>query len=310
MKPNELLFWLSARRQGSWTQFRSVVQELHEAEYDSETGESATFDEGNLPFYQQLRSDFERLAHVEFFAGGCEKGWRVAPPTLAAHSVPGGVRAVLCGARSPALLERALHIDTCEQINVDGVPQVIRYTASSLSSLEQAAIQIGAHFQVDAPLAILSYLVPCDLPARGSPEAEFPVGADWRIREFDTSIFRWRITDRERARSVRTGLFEFQLYNQWRYFLRWNNATFERPRAIALYTLLRRYPGEILHYEPTTKQLSLPGACRPSGLLERALVLCSGFPPAFDRLTTRLIYREVPSEIAHFAAELLRQRLT
>ena len=28
MGPNELLFWLSARREGSWPQYRSAVEEL------------------------------------------------------------------------------------------------------------------------------------------------------------------------------------------------------------------------------------------------------------------------------------------
>ena len=98
MKANELLLWLSARREGSWQQFRAAVEELH-----SDDGETGTEDNDEFPLHQQLRLDLERLAHVEFFARDCEKGWRIAPPTLAAHPVLDGVRGVLCGARSPAL---------------------------------------------------------------------------------------------------------------------------------------------------------------------------------------------------------------
>ena len=97
MKANELLFWLSARREGSWRQFRAAVEEIHAAENDID-GDGITSPDDTFPLYQQLRLDLERLAHVEFFAKGCEEGWRVAPPTLAAHPVDGGVRAVLCGA--------------------------------------------------------------------------------------------------------------------------------------------------------------------------------------------------------------------
>lgn len=311
MKPNELLFWLSARREGSWQQFREAVEELHSAGGDSENGGSPMLDDGEFHLDQRLRLDFDRLGHVEFFARGCEGGWRVTPPTLAAHPVSGGVRAVLCGARSPALRERAIRIGEdvdCEVLDSDDVPQVIRFVASHISALQQLATQVGAHFQADAPLAILSHLPPCDPPSPGSKQAEFPVGADWRIREFDALSFRWRTTDRQRAETARTGLFEFQLYDRWRYFLRWKGGTFERPRAVALYALLRRRG--LLGYDSRTHTFSLPGSCRPPRLLERALVLCSGIPPSFEPMTARLLYSDVPPDIAHFAAELLRQRLT
>jgi hypothetical protein len=308
------LFWLSARREGSWQQFRAAVEELHSTEGDYEENGNATTDEAEFPLHQRLRLDLQRLGHAEFFAYSCEEGWRVAPPTLAAHPVPDGVRAVLCGARSPALRERALQVGEeidCEVEALDSyaVPQVIRFITPNISTLQQVATQIGAHFQADAPLAILSHLPPCDPPSLGSEHAEFPVGADWRIREFDAVNIRWRTTDRQHAQTARTGLFEFQLYDRWRYFLRWKGGTFERPRAVALYALLRRHPG-LLGYNPRTCMLSLPGTCPPPQLLERALVLCSGFPPSFDRPTARLTYRDIPPDIAHFTAELLRQGLT
>jgi len=315
MRPNEILFWLSARREGSWQQFRAAVEELHSTEGDSESDESAAPGEVEFPLHQRLRLDLERLGHAEFFACGCEKGWRVAPPTLAAHPVlGGGVRAVLCGARSPALRERALQVGEkvdCEVETLDprDAPQVIRFVAPHVSALQQAAAQVGANFQADAPLAILSHLSPCDPPSHGSEQAEFPVGADWRIREFDAVSICWRAADRQRAQTARTGLFEFQLYDRWRYFLRWKGGTFEWPRAVALYALLRRRPG-LLGYDPPTRTLSLPGFCRPPQLLERALALCSGFPPSFDPTTARLTYSDIPPDIAHFTAELLRQRLT
>jgi len=314
MKPNELLLWLSARREGSWQQFRVAVEELHSTESDSASYGSATSGEVEFPLHQKLRLDLERLGHVEFFACGCEKGWRVVPPTLAAHPVSGGVRAVLCGARSPALREQALQVGEkvdCEVEVLDpyGVPQVIRFVAPSISALQQVATQVGAHFQADAPLAILSHLLPCDPPSRGSEQAEFPVGADWRIREFDALSLRWHTTDRQHAQSACTGLFEFQLYGPPQYFLRWKGGTFEMRRAVALYVLLRRRRGLLL-YNAQASTLSLPGSCRPPRLLERALVLCSGIPPSFDPATVRLTYANIPPDIALFAAELLRQGLT
>ena len=308
MKANELLLWLSARREGSWQQFRAAVEELH-----SDDGETGTEDNDEFPLHQQLRLDLERLAHVEFFARDCEKGWRVAPPTLAAHPVPGGVRAVLCGARSPALRERVLRAAEklgCERLDSPGVPEVIRLVAADAPALTEAASKAGVHFQPDAPLAILSHLPPCDPPMRGSKQAEFPVGVDWDIHEFDESNLAWRQTERRHTQSARVGIFRFRIrYQRSRYFLRWTRSTFELPRAIALYTLLRRSRRNLLRYNASARTIRLPAICRPPQLLERALVLCSGLPPIYDAGTASLTYIDVPIVIASFAAELLGQSL-
>ena len=308
MKAYELLLWLSARREGSWQQFRAAVEELH-----SDDGETVAEENDEFPLHQQLRLDLERLGHVEFFAHGCEKGWRVAPPTLATHSVPGGVRGILCGARSPALRERLLCAAEklgCETRDFPGVPEVIRLAAADAPALTQAVSKAGVHLQPDAPLAILSHLPACDPPPRGCRQAEFPVGVDWDIHEFDDSNLVWRKTERGHAQTARVGVFRFLFrYQRPRYFLRWVRSTFELPRAIALYTLLRRSRRDLLRYDAPARTLRLPAICRPPQLLERALVICSGLPPVYDAATARLTYADVPMEIASFAAALLHQPL-
>ena len=309
MKANELLFWLSARREGSWQQFRAAVEELH-----SDDGETGAEENDEFPLHQQLRLDLERLAHVEFFAHDCEKGWRVAPPTLAMHRVPGGgVRGILCGARSPVLRERLLRAAEklgCETRDFPGVPEVIRLAAVDAPALTQAVSKAGVHSQPDAPLTILSHLPACDPPPRECRQAEFPVGVDWDIHEFDESNLVWRKTERGHAQTAHFGVFRFLIrYQRPRYFLRWSRSTFELPRAIALYTLLRRSRRDLLSYIAPRRMLRLPAICRPPQLLERALVLCSGLPPIYDAGMASLAYGDVPKKIASFAAELLRQPL-
>jgi hypothetical protein len=303
VRANELLLWLSARREGSWQQFRAAVEELHSA--DSQA------DDNEFPLHQQLRLNFECAAHAEFFERDSKYVWRVAPPVLAAYSTPSGFRAVLCGARSPALRERVLRVGQacgCETVVRRGVPEVIRLVAGKIDALSHAAAQAGVYFQRDAPLAILSHILPCNPPTRRSEQSVFPTGESWRIREFDAVALRWRAVDRQRAQAVRAGVLEFSLYDDWRYYLRWSGGTFKLPRAIALYALLRHHRG-LLRYDEQTRALNLPGTCRPPRLLERALVLCSGFPPSFDRATSRLTYADVPPNLARFAAQLLRQPL-
>jgi hypothetical protein len=64
-----------------------------------------------------------------------------------------------------------------------------------------------------------------------------------------------------------------------------------------------------LRFDRKERHLSLPAIFRPPLLTERALVLCSGFPPFFSvvRGWPTLTYREVPEEVAGMAAEVLRQ---
>lgn len=306
MRANELLLWLSARREGSWQQFRQAVEQLH-----SSDGEANSENSDEFPLHQQLRLDLERLAHVEFFATDWEDGWRIAPPTLATHSVLGGVRGVFCGARSPALRERMVRAAekfNCEVRDSFGVPEVIRVVAPEASALAELAAQTNLLFQQDAPLAILSHLPPCDPPSRARSQSEFPQGADWIIHEFDATNLAWRKIERRETQALRFGVLRFLIHFQRpRYFLRWKGATFEMPRAVALYVLLRRHRRDVFRYNREVATISVPAICRPPRLLERALVLCSGLPPTYD--AARVTYSDVPPEIARFAAELLRQPL-
>ena len=101
MTPNELLLWLSARKEGSWLQFRTAVDALELAERADAPEEDAA-----LPLHQRIRYNLERLGHLEFDAAGCEDGWRVVPPALAISQYGNKTTGVLCGARTPKLLER------------------------------------------------------------------------------------------------------------------------------------------------------------------------------------------------------------
>jgi len=312
LKANELLLWLSARSEGSWREFRAAVEELHLAEDLEAVGEQE-LEHGGFPLHQQLRLNMDRLGHVEFFACDCKEGWRVVPPTLA---ITGGLndwRGVLCGARSDRLLEHFGSMTSHLQVEVipqADAPDVYRVFACDKEELAKVCEQSGLLFQSDAPLAILSYLPSTDPFSRNGPTVEFPLGADWVIHEFLPEDLIWRKVNRADANSARTGFFRFTIYFQRpRYFLRQRGRTFELPRAVGIYALLRRRRRNVLRYDGNSRSLILPAACRPPRLLERALVLCSGLPPTFDAREWRLTYAQVPEDIARLAARLLRQDL-
>src|SRR4051794_4246048 len=110
MKANELLLWMSARREGAWQQFRTAVEQLHlSGARDEQTPaqDDANGDRWNgLPLHQDLRLNLERYGHVEFFDGAGVSAWRVTPPSLAATRYGDRWLAVLAGARTTQLMER------------------------------------------------------------------------------------------------------------------------------------------------------------------------------------------------------------
>src|SRR5439155_19382895 len=111
MNANALLLWMSARREGSWQQFRAAVEELHfgdGATAGAEEDDDAP-DQFALPLYQSLRLNLQRLGHAEFFAGAGAAEWRVAPPSLAVTKHARGWLGVFAGARSDKLLQRLHH---------------------------------------------------------------------------------------------------------------------------------------------------------------------------------------------------------
>src|SRR5207253_307757 len=136
-----------------------------------------------LGVYQRLRLNFERLGHAEFFAKGCEGGWRVAPPVIATSGQPGRWMGILCGARSCRLLARmqaaatgraALHIE-----QQDGAPLIHQFAATDNAALVAIAAEAGLYLQPDAPLAILSSL-PFVVDHTLRQKEELPLGPGWQ----------------------------------------------------------------------------------------------------------------------------------
>jgi hypothetical protein len=319
VKANELLLWMSARKVGTWNQFRGAVESLHlpddapgegeegEDQEDVDTGQERT----GLPLYQQLRLNLQRLAHAEFFARDCDGGWRVAPPVLAIREAGTlGWHGILCGARSPALAARlqqaaagnaAVHAE-----ELDGAPTLRRFEADR-ATLARLAAQAGVHLQADAPLAILGSLPPVSrrtLPRPGS----LPVGRDWTFERFSADKLSWSEASREEAISASEGLFRCRFRQQWLHFLCIRGQAYEmRQGQLGKYHLLHRRRCRVLRYDLAAQQLSMPASCRPPLLLERALILFTGKLPLFDPQMTRLTYAGIPPLAARIAARLLGQ---
>ncbi|MBI3785209.1 MAG: hypothetical protein HY270_17595 [Deltaproteobacteria bacterium] len=313
MSLDHILLWLSAKGQGSWSQFRAAVEELHSQENTSlpdepgDEGEHAGAD-SDLPLYQRVRFTLQRLGHVEFFAGQTEKSWRVVPPAVAFAS-DASVSGLLCGARSPALFERLDQIDDVEVLasQVEGMPQLVLVRGATQCMVCERAATIGFRIQRAAPMTILSAI-----PSVRDPVAwhrsSIPETPGWLVHRFSVSRRQWVEVPPADARSAQMGLFRFIMKHQRFYYLRWRNDSYQVPVQVGKYAILRKRRG-IIAYDAGHQVLSTPAVFRPPLLMERAVILCSGRLPQFDAPSGRVEYSEVPHHVAQFAAQLLQQEI-
>ena len=149
MAMNALLLWMSARQSGSTGSFRSKVTELGLTRARSA--------------HRVVQWNLEKLGHAEFGQASAGTGWRVAPPILAAGDPMRSPSAVLCGARTPALLDRLSSGDVRKrrQIQSEG-PDIVEIEAPSARALEGCAARASIEVQWNAPLAILVCCAPPD----------------------------------------------------------------------------------------------------------------------------------------------------
>ena len=311
MSANALLLWMSARRQGSWQQFRAAIEELHLGESDDLLGgeDDETRDQFALSLYQTLRFNLQRLGHAEFFAGAGGADWRVTPPSLAVTQLARGWLGILVGARSQALMQR-LNVSSgpasLEMLPYPGYPDQILIVGGDKSAVNAVAERAGLLIQNDAPVALLKSLPPIDDAYERYP-AQLPFGADWRIDRFSSENLAWRSATIDDAASVSGGLFRFSLRHQRHMLFCMRGAAFRIPGQVGKYLVLRikKTRRQVLHYNGQNRMLAVPASCRPPFLIERALVLCSGSPPSYkDGI---LHYTGIPENIAAIAAALLRQ---
>ena len=318
MSLNDLLTWMSARGSGSWAQFRAAVEELHlEPGATGENGENTdNATASDLPIYQAVRLNLQRLAHVEFFSTA-EADWRVVPPTLAVHNEDDQWVGVLCGARPPDLRDRiGQGAVTWESQVAPSMPDRIRLVAADVAALEITARRAGVHIQMQAPISLLAAIPPVDDPRSRVP-ATAPAVPGWTIERFVVSSLHWTTRAQADQRDLefrdleqcRTGLFRLRMKYQRLHYLRWRGRTYTVHVQVGKYAVLRqRRVRGLLQYDPSRSVLSVPVSCRPPLLIERALILCTGLLPGLDKATGRLQYR-LPYKVARLAAGLLRQEI-
>ena len=305
-----LLLWLSAKGQGSWSQFRGAVEELCSGQDNGaleadDDGQRTAYAGSDLPLFQRVRFALERLGHVEFYSNELGQKWRVVPPALALLPRRPG-EGVLCGARSPNLLHRLDREFEVDRVAAIGMPDRIVVTGSP-DAVALGAARLDLLVQPDAPTTILSAVPGARDTATWLPMA-LPENPGWAVHRFSSSHVSWAESSSWDALNAQTGLFRFAMGHQRFYCLRWRGGSYRVQVQVGKYAVMRRRRG-LLRYDTSSLTLSVPAVCRPPPLIERALVLCSGFLPSFDALSGRVVYGNVLPDVASLVAQLLQQEV-
>ena len=313
MSDNRLLLWMSAREEGSWSQFRSAVEELRVGEGVDATPPEVLdeCDQYALPIYQLVRLNMQRLGHAEFFSGTGDSDWRVTPPTLAISLHRNGARGILAGARSDSLLANVRDSLGNARIEIRpmvGAPDSVRIVAGDGRALEGVGKAAGFLVQRDAPAAILQ-----SIPTVGDPAirrvVQLPVGADWRIEHFDERTLGWSTATRNATDASASGLFRFSFGHQRLFFWCHRGKAYAVPGQVGKFVALKKRRRYVVRYNDQANELQIPAPCRPPFLVERGLIACSGILPLVDTSAGVLRYCDVPLAIARLAAGLLEQEL-
>jgi hypothetical protein len=303
MGPDELLLWLSARREGSWGQFRSAAEEIL-------SGADGTRSNGRAVSYQEMRFALEQLGHVEFEGRDGEGGWRIAPPVLAVSRQPENFIGIMCGARSPQLIARVRSASgaDCEILPSKFHPSVVRISARELGPLSQVAANAGLGFQPDTPVRILSCATRVERLA-GSRPAQLPFGCDFEVSRFVVvrAGCRWLASSDAEAAHEPDGLYRFVRFQIPEYYLKQGMRVLKVDGQTAKFFLLAQRRRQVLRYDRLSHTLSVPGICRPPLLIDRALALCTGYPATYEPGKRMLTYAGIGEDIAGFAASLLSQ---
>jgi hypothetical protein len=246
--------------------------------------------------------DAVTLGHAEWTA---PNAWRIAPPALASLRRDGEFAAVLCGARTPKLLDSLAAACSAAGTRVSAEHHANRMTtvmvaASSQERLADAAARAGISLQEDAALRILA----CTPAVRQWPRTPCPMvqGRVETVRRFSRSRMHWVSSTLVEAAGASAGFFRIQRDWDWVSLIKTSvqDAALIDDRAGRMSTAAKC---KVVRWTRDSGVLSLPSQLYPPGIMARGLALCSGELPRFDRETRQIAFAGVrPQHLRLFLA--------
>lgn len=256
-----------------------------------------------------VASDFVMLGHVEMVR---PTSWRIAPPVLA--GLPSGAhapRAVLCGARTPGLVDSLTA--ACDRIGaqmdvtaVSNRPSVITVSARSKAELASTASAAAMAFQNDAAVTLLA----CTPAIQNWPRTSCPMvaGRVETVRRFSRSKVGWVASTLADATTAKNGFFRIKRDWDWVSILKTgvSECAYIDDRAGRMATAAKL---RAVTWDSASRTFSLSSQLFPPGTIARALTLCTGSLPQFDMASRKISFAGVTPEILRLALAITGLRL-
>lgn len=298
MNANDILLWASTKRFGSWAAYKERVGERSSAEEDAGADDRGAYE---LPIYQRLRFNLERLGHVEFRRRDFPESWRVVPPTIAASS--GERRGILCGARTDELVVGIQTAFKGVQITTQAeCPDRIEIELKD--DFERVAALMKVFVQRDATESLLA-AIPSIADREWRTATELPFGNDGPVSRFMPETLEWVTSSAGDARGASLGLFRWQVPFDLHYYLKYKLVCYRVPVQVGKYILLWQKGRRVLSFNESLQSLAVPVSCRPPLLVDRALTLRTGLLPAIQQGS--ILYHNITESIAIVTAAILNQ---
>lgn len=291
-----LLRFLSERARGSWGELKEAFDWIW----------GPTEDPAERAWI--AARDLAALGHIEI-AWDEGASWCAAPPLITMLPRSGG-RAFITGARTKYLAEqldsvaeeRDLWIDRCGSQRGPTTFLVACHRHQDAEGLA-ADLEIGYTYSVAEQLSAL-------FPGLDRYMAMFPEGgelpAGFEAERFDPLTLRWEPTGDTGHRGLyRTRTFHGQVFALLDATSRWRRVV----REFAAYEVLRWEGRSVLSYSAPRAQLRVPVGAPLPALHARAVCICDGRLPRFERRNGEdvLVYDNVPPKVVERIASSLNQ---
>jgi hypothetical protein len=249
------------------------------------------------------------LAHVEIQSQG---RWSIVPPTLAGLADGGHeYSAVLCGARTPGVIEKLRKAATARGARIDETaldhqPSRICVSALQVGEIERLADEADLAYQADAGFTLLAALPSiAQWPRESMPPVSGKAG---KVKRFSRRQLSWVDSSLGEAGESPKGLFH--IHRDWdavTVLKSGRDGHFSIDTAAGRLAVARKL--KAARFNVASGRFELPTALMPPMMMTRALALASGFMPGRDRSSGFSQFAGVPARSAWLALGLMELRL-
>jgi hypothetical protein len=296
MKGNELLYWMSHLGEGTWESFKNAVAQL--AQPDERLEEVL----GDLVTRTRFR--LSDIGSVTFSADN-RRRWQVIDPVLASFTENPN-RGVLCGGRSPALIQLLNSVAGSEQCTIEtrprpNLPDLIAVIGTP-AALNKVADACQVKRATDFAEEMISKFVPISQQLSLAPSGQLMIG--WKRQYFDLDSKQWTANP-----IARTACECISQYGRRKTFLQVSKKKIvELPRREAIYAAASLARAPIVSYDSVSQGLRVPARAPLPEICARLACISSENVGDLSNGTVR--YSPVPRRVARLILASLGQPAT